>query len=805
MPSGASSEAERERGTAAIMPLPVLVPVSAQVPNLPRPLTSIVGREREVAALTDLLRGGQARLLVVTGPGGVGKTRLAVEVGWALADEFADGVVFVSLAAIRGPALVAETIARAVAAPERGSLAENERLVGALRDRRTLLVIDNFEHVAGAASLMNDLLQACPGLTLLVASRSRLRLAGEHDYPLSPLPLPPLDPLPPLGALRANPALRLFCARAAEVLPSFALTADNAATISAICRRLDGLPLAIELAAARMRAIAPRDLLTRLSREPGGRSATRLRLLSGGPVDAPDRLSGLREAIAWSYDLLSPTDQRLLRCLGAFAGGCALEAAEYVASPSSPSVVDGLTELVDQSLVRFEPSGPGGARYDLLATIRAFALEELDASGEADGVRERLTAWCAALADEARPATEQTGRGPWFDRLELELGNLREALGWLRDRADGHRGLRLTTALGHFFMIGRRFDEFAGWLGTFLAASAAGAPMAERGWALVRLADLEQTRGRPERVFPLAEEARAIFASLADRRGEAAALENLATAAHRTDQPERAVELYEQCIAISRELGNADDAAVTQLRLATTLRSVGRGDEAIPLLVEAISTLRDLGSTGNIWLAFGLGILGLTYLLRHDLARAGASYAEALTLALEMDDRFRIADCLFDIGEIAHRRGELVRASRLFGAAAAQLSELGISVDQEAIHGTWIAEVRRQLGKASFARAWEAGAAAPIADGVAAAQAVVTAAQQTAGKRRPAQRDELELSAREREVLGLLVEGRSDREIAAALGISPRTAETHVFRLCAKLGVESRTAAVTAAFRLGFA
>jgi DNA-binding CsgD family transcriptional regulator len=354
-------------------------------------------------------------------------------------------------------------------------------------------------------------------------------------------------------------------------------------------------------------------------------------------------------------------------------------------------------------------------------------------------------------------------------------------------------------------LVSFRFEEYAAWAEAFLTAPGGDRPTTERAWLLLGLANIAQVRHQPDRVVALVEEARTIFAGLGERRGEAAVLENLATATEELGQSERAADLYRQCIALSLECGTPDDVAVTRVRLARLLCSVDRADEAVSLGREAVATLRGLGTAGNMWLSFGLYVLGAAALRHNDLPLAGASHGEALALGRAMDDQMRTAHSLEGIGEVAYRRGELSRAVRLAAAAASLENALGVASDQPSPKPDWRAEARTRMGAAAYARAWDAGAAQALDEAVTEGLVVAGAAQKETGKRRPVARNTLELSAREREVLALLIDGRSDREIAAALGISPRTAETHVFRLCVKLGVEGRAAAVGAAFRLGLA
>ena len=359
-------------------PAPVpLRPLDGQKPpiaHLPQPLTSFIGREREVATVVNLLRREHVRLVTLTGPGGVGKTRLAIRVAEIAVTDFLDGVWFVPLATVRDPALIASTIARALGIQETADRSFEEGIGAFFAGRREMLVLDNYEHVLDAAPLVTELLAACPALTVLVTSRSTLRLSGEHD--ISVPPLASLDPerLPPLDRLREAEAIRLFVERATSANAEFVLTEANATDVATLCARLDGLPLAIELAASRNRALPPQTMLRRLDQ--------RLRLLTGGARDQPMRLRSLREAIAWSYDLLTEPEQVLFRRLAVFVGGCTLAAAEAVASGPDDVALDpfeGIASLVDKSLLRPETGHDGESRYLMLETVREYGLEQLAA------------------------------------------------------------------------------------------------------------------------------------------------------------------------------------------------------------------------------------------------------------------------------------------------------------------------------------------------------------------------------------------------------------------------------------------
>ncbi len=576
-----------------------------------------------------ILRAGEARLVTLTGPGGVGKTRLALEAASHAADAFPDGATVVWLAPVADPTLVLPTFARALGLVPRGGQPLLEVVRSYLQQRQMLMVLDNVEQVLEAAGEVADLLSFCAGIVVLATSRAPLRVRGEREYPVRPLETPTLDRVPEPSDIEHNPAVHLFVERARAVVPTFELSRRNAAAVAAICRRLDGLPLALELAAARVRTLAPTELLARLDRS--------LPLLTGGARDLPDRQRTMRAAIGWSYQLLREPEWRLLNRLAVFRGGWTLEAAEVVGAREEighEEVLDLLTGLVEQSLVVVETPEDGATRYRMFVPVREYAEEQLEQNGEAEATRRRHAGYFLALAEAAEPELQGPRQVAWLDQLEREHDNLRVALAWLLAAGDADTAVRLSWALWVFWWIHNYQSEARRWAEQIL----------ERGCGLS-----PRVRAR----------ALCIGSVMAMGQGDVASAESWGTESY----------------ALLNAQG--DTLAAARAALILGLLSSIRGDiqRAESSLQEAASSFRDAGA--HFWAALALSALGMVPFRLGDYEQAGTWLGEGLTSARMAGDRFSRYMALYNHSQLAQARGDTDHAARLFQEGLAFSREVG--------------------------------------------------------------------------------------------------------------------------------
>jgi predicted ATPase/DNA-binding CsgD family transcriptional regulator/DNA-binding XRE family transcriptional regulator len=791
--------------------------------RLPAPVSSFVGREQEVEHVRRALTA--TRLITLLGPGGIGKSRLAVEAAAGVVDQFADGVTFVALASVRDPDLVSGAVAQALDIQEMGTRALLDRLHSHLRTAHLLLVLDNFEHVLPAADLVGSLLANCPRLRVLVTSRAALRISGEREIAVHPLALPDPHNLPPARQLAGYEAIRLFVERGRNISSDLELTDQQTKIVAEICARLDGLPLAIELAAARLRVLPLEMLLERLER--------RLPQLVGGPRDAPARQQTLTATIGWSYDLLEPHEQRLFRGLSVFAGAFTLEAAESVCHDADlgDTVVDGLESLLAQSLIGRQAGPPGAAWFRMLETVREFALEQAIEAEQSSGFRRRHAAYYLELGEQAQPNFSSVDAPRWLLRLEAEHDNLRAALGWALEEHDADSAVRLSSAIWQFWYAHGHLTEGARWLDEALRlpAASSGQPMADgrvsaRARALAGAGILAHYQGDYARAATLCgqslglsrqvddqlctatalhglalvsrsgadfatartmlQEARRIHEALGDQWGLSYTLRYLAVVLWMEADYGAAEQAIDAALALATSIGDRQGAATTLTVRSYVARSLDKNHVAETAALESLSlhdAYGDRRGGGQALWALGMALAG-----QGRCREALAHYKRALALFAEIGDRYFICMCWIGLAELALAAGRprdavclLAASSRVMAAMGAPLwpsIEPYVQRSVEQAHGS--------LSQSAYAAAWAAGEALTLESAVAlglGVPEVVRAANGLSG-----------LTAREVSVARRLAHGLTNKQIAEELVIAEGTADRHVANILEKLGFRSR-------------
>jgi predicted ATPase/DNA-binding SARP family transcriptional activator/DNA-binding CsgD family transcriptional regulator len=764
-------------------------PTGIRKHNLPAQRTSFVGRERELVELKREL--AMTRLLTLTGAGGSGKTRLALEAARDLVDAYPDGAWMAELASLSEPALVPHSVAGALEVHEQLGRPLTETLVETLRERDMLLVLDNCEHLIDAtAHLVDTLLDSCSNLRILATSREALGVAGEVVWPVPPLSLPERSRPITLEELEGYESARLFVERALYRPTAFALTERNAGTVAEICRKLDGIPLGIELAAARVGTLAVEQISEKLEDS--------LRLLTGGGRTAAPRQRALRATLDWSHDLLDEPERALFERLSGFAGGWTLEVAEKIVGAGQgigeDDVLDLTSRLVDKSLVVAEARPEGTFRYRMLEAVRQYAWEKLVASGEAREIRRRHAAWYLALAEEAEPKITTAQQGAWLERLEAEHDNLRAALSWsLEDEPE--TALRLVTALARFWEVRSYFSEGSAWLEAALRRSDRADADALRAKVFGEAGTFAWHRGDYERATVLHGEALALYREIGDEHGAAFALNNLGVQELEKGDYESAAPLFEEALSLSREVGDRRTIAYVHHNLGEVARHRDEYGRAKTLGAEALSLFRELDDEWCV--ARTLSWLGLVTAYKGDDHEAAAGFLrEGLALIQRIGDWEWATYCLESFAALAGAQGDGTRAARLYGAAEALRETIGAPLPpvDRPDYDRSVAAARSRLDEAAFAAAWAEGRAMPLETAVEYALADERPAPPPASAPEESAVDEQPglLTGREQEVALLVARGMTNRQISAELVISGRTVDNHVARILRKLDLRSR-------------
>jgi predicted ATPase/DNA-binding SARP family transcriptional activator/DNA-binding CsgD family transcriptional regulator len=823
----ASGEFHPDRSSPTATPQGEEPPYSSRH-NLLAPRTSFVGREREMLEVKRAL--AMTRLLTLTGTGGSGKTRLALEVARSLVGAYPDGVWLVELAPLSEGALVPQAVAQALGVRERPGEPLTDTLAEVLRTEQTLLVLDNCEHVVEAvAPLVDVLLDSCPGVRVLATSREPLGIAGEMKWLVSSLSMPDLRQVLTVGELERYESVRLFVERAHYRNPAFALTPQNTQAVARICERLDGIPLAIELAAARV-GLSVEQIATRLDDS--------LKLLTTGSRTASARQRTLKGALDWSYDLLSEPERVLFARLSVFAGGWTLEAAEAVASGEGveeDGVLDLLSNLVNKSLIVAEATGKDRVRYRMLEPVRQYSSKHLEESGEVEATRRAHAGFFLALAEEANPELKGANQLQWLEHLEAEHDNMRATLSWALGHAEAEVALRLGGALGWFWSVRGHHSEGRRWLEEALAMDARGLPvsramaLAGMGWLALQQGDLDRAQEACEEGLQLLahEEAREASEAKEAREAKLDLLACLGWVAWKREEHGQAKQLFEESLALSREMRDTWWVANSLSHMALVSSSLGDSERATELFEESMDLFRkqgdklslaeglnqlgmlvysqgDLGRAAQLTeeavslhrVAVGLYNLGWLALLQDDLGRAGDLYSESLSLSWDAGLNPIVQGALEGFACVAGAKKESERAARLWGAAQALHETKGIprDIDFLAEADVRIAALRSGSGEKAWEEAQAEGKAMgldeaveyALVEGEPAATTLSTPEQPSVGAQPP------NLTRRQREVARLVAQGLTNRRIAHELVISEHTVENHVAHILRKLNLHSR-------------
>jgi predicted ATPase/DNA-binding CsgD family transcriptional regulator len=798
------SKDAKERSQSQVIAFPRSPEEEPPSHNLPLELSSFVGREQEIAEVKRLLlEEDKNRLLTLTGPGGCGKTRLALTVAFEVVQNFEDGGVWwVELASLSDAHLVAQEVVSTLGVPESPGRSLTEMLVEHLKPKkkRTLLVLDNCEHLIDAcAALVDTLLRACPDLTVLATSREALGVAGERVWLVPSLSLPDLERLPPIEELRRYEAVRLFVERATAAVSRFELREENAPAVVRLCRQLDGMPLAIELAAARARVLSTEQIASRLEDS--------FRLLVTESRMALPRQQTLQATIEWSHELLSEQEKVLFRRLSVFAGGCTLEAAEEVCvgeGIEKDEVLDLLIRLVDKSLVLVaEQQQDGAARYWLLETIRQYASEKLKESGEEPAIRRRHADFFLDLAEEAEPELKGSRQVLWVQKLSTEHDNLRAAMRWLLGEEELEQVARLGWALWLFWWIRGFFAEGWRWMEEALAKDGT-MPTPARARASFAAGTMATGQADFRAAEPLLGESYELFREVGDKRGAAYALGSIGIAADGQGRHERGIALHEESADLFVEVGDRWAAATEFCFSAVGWLKRGDHGHAERLAEQGLALAREVGDKAGTSMA--LYVLAMVAQASGDNERARKLFEEALKLTAEVGEEANVAYCLEGLAGVAASKGAVVRAAHLWGAAEAVLEEIVATAIPHApdpsLHERQVAAARAHLNdEEAFEAAWAEGRALTPKQAIEYAlseeEEPAPTPPSTSATTTTAPRPSYPggLSAREAEVLKLVARGLTNAQVAQELFISPRTVNRHLNSVYAKLGVSSRAAA----------